>query len=1054
MRHTLKTIGLAFLASAAIISCSHEVIPEIETPEEKPIEIPTEIPTIHTIQIKADGQDTRTQIVGTSSLWTEGDRLTVYQGYAPGKGEWSGNMKLSEEGTMKDGGRKMDFQVAFDYVDPEEAESNWTVNDEEYKFLYRAVYPAENAEFYDFGDDGYLVVTLPDIQHPTKTSFDPKADILTSRPAFLMNQPDELSVAFKRQTALGQMTLKGLPEGAELCAVAFYPSKPLAREFGANVISEEGDMWGAEESGMSIVMQMPGWEIPAAGASGTTEILTSFMTSPFSLGEGDSFVVEIITKEMVEDQNSGEQLEKLFGYAKQVVFEEGSGRELVFTAGDPTIFAVNMTGIEPMGVLPGFELTFDEYTEADFPHINDENDPYIEIPYMVAGEVDSGGDNPKKVKTRASSIAAGGEVRISFNVNHPWTVSFSEPWLSAYVFYSSSDYGEFIISAETNLTGAPREATMTIASQIYGEVTVRVVQEAMVLPDFELTFSDWTLEQFPELAEGRLDLPYMVSGGGGGGPKKTRAEAGDYIELVFEISHPWTVSFSESWLTANPMSGGPSYVDDDGDVQYRWFNLYATPNDTGTPREATMTIASQAYGEVTVRVVQETFVYPRSASVIPPASATPFSPFQLEISLDTDNPDDYEFMGYNFISGDGAQARWTEDGIVCFSPGTLAAYAYYYNPRTDFYKEYDPVEITIAEPAAPNQWYFLIRRDNKPYLIHRVGSTDTSVELSNNESAQANEMAFSADGSTVYVVGAVPGDNDALIPCLWTYDGSVASRTDYSDYPNMRATDLAIDDSDVYILVTDLNPAGSFDFLALKNGVEDGRYTLNPSYQPSFTISDITAEDGRYYLCGTRMDNYTPYYWRNLTISTTQYSWPLVEHNLGNSNLSKPMHYPESIAVKDGEPYVVGSVRYSYGDFMIFRRALYWEGDQKKPTHLGPYYSGSNTSGTYYMLHSIVKNNDHFVLVGEVYQDHNSYKDNWSPLLFYDELETYASIPLEYSSAMAGLNDVCLYNSVPALSGVLVDGTNTPHPAFWEAPWKQPFQWPNDNDTIVDFLVK
>ncbi|MBQ6177475.1 MAG: BACON domain-containing protein [Bacteroidales bacterium] len=110
---------------------------------------------------------------------------------------------------------------------------------------------------------------------------------------------------------------------------------------------------------------------------------------------------------------------------------------------------------------------------------------------MVAGGEDSGGgDNPKKVGTRASSIAAGGEVRISFDVNHPWTVSFSEPWLSAFDVHSRSDYGEFKISAETNLTGAPREATMTIASQIYGEVTVRVIQESMVLPDFELTFSD------------------------------------------------------------------------------------------------------------------------------------------------------------------------------------------------------------------------------------------------------------------------------------------------------------------------------------------------------------------------------------------------------------------------------------------------------------------------------------------------------------------------------------------------------------------------------------
>lgn len=83
--------------------------------------------------------------------------------------------------------------------------------------------------------------------------------------------------------------------------------------------------------------------------------------------------------------------------------------------------------------------------------------------------------------------------------------------------------------------------------------------------------------------------------------------------------------------------------------------------------------------------------------------------------------------------------------------------------------------------------------------------------------------------------------------------------------------------------------------------------------------------------------------------------------------------------------------------------------------------------------------------------------DPLSPL-YYDSISrsndaSLNAIPVTYSS-MAGLNDVCLHNGVPALGGVLVDGTNAPHPAFWEAPWKEPFQWPNDSDTIVDFLVK
>ena len=179
---------------------------------------------------------------------------------------------------------------------------------------------------------------------------------------------------------------------------------------------------------------------------------------------------------------------------------------------------------------------------------------------------------------------------------------------------------------------------------------------------------------------------------------------------------------------------------------------------------------------------------------------------------------------------------------------------------------------------------------------------------------------------------------------------------------------------------------------------------------------------------------------------------------VGSSYLSNPIYYPESIAVKDDEPYVVGSVRFSYGDFRIYRRALFWQGDDSAPDYLGPSSMGDSTNGMFYMFHQIVKSNGHFILVGEKYQDHNSYKDNWAPLLYFDSISSYNdesinAIPVMYSS-QAGLNDVCLYNGVPALGGTLVDADNTPHPAFWEAPWREPFEWGNTTDTIVDFLVK
>ena len=888
MRNSINTLCIV-LFGAVLVSCAQELLPVNDTPEVTVVDNPA----THTILIKAGQIDyTRTHIGGAvgnnmrASLWSEGDKLAVYQGYAYGKEGFAQELKESGAGVSENDGQTMVFPVTFDSVNPDDVNSD---------FMYLAVYPSSAVSFMGWG----LQAVLPRNQFPSATSYDPAADILVSRPVSYAQQPTELNLQFKRITALAQMTLvgapAGLPQGAVVKNVVFYTNAPLASRV---YISDGGEFWDTseyEDISSSIVLNYEGTNLSP------TSLNAQFMCMPSLLEYG--FEV------LVTATHEG----RAYSYIKGVSF--GDEQSLEFTAGSVTAFSVNMSEAE-MVDLPQFSVNFDEDTMYNHPELSEQN--------LV---LSSGNANPKKGGGKDDE----GEY-IGFYVNHNWSVSFSEPWVSATPSHGTGEHSGFYVSAELNVTGTSRSATMTITS------------------DFDGSSFQYTVVQ-PSLA---------------------------------------------------------------------------------VPRS----------------------VYISSA----PSSVSPFVPFEVVCGIDSDNQDDiwYTYFDYDY-NEDVVLQRTDDNRLIALNPGKIYVRAYYDDYSLDIHLVSEPVEITISEPAAPSNWYFLIRRDNKPYLIHRANSTDTAVELSDSELAQANEMAFSADGSTIYVVGTVPDPDLApeedvvMIPCLWTYTGgSTASRTDYGDYRNLVATDLAVDNSDVYILVSDPNPAGSKDFLVLTNGEEDGRYTL-ASYEDAYNLTDITAENGEYYICGASTYNYAPYYWRDLHRSSTHYAWPLKNHNLGSS-FYDPQYLPESIAVMDDQPYVVGSVRFNYNDFWLYRRALYWQGDKRVPGYIGPDSIGESTVGTYYYFHSIVKNNGHFVIVGEAYQDHNSYKDNWAPLLFYDDVWT--PLPLEYSSDMAGLNDVCLYNGVPALSGVLVDGTNTPRPAFWAAPWSTPFEWGNTTDTIIDFLVK
>jgi hypothetical protein len=668
------------------------------------------------------------------------------------------------------------------------------------------------------------------------------------------------------------------------------------------------------------MMNLSGRTVSAAEGDNPTAITTSFMCNPLALAEGDKFSVTVVTKETVTDTDGGNS-EQLMVYPKEVVL--GENRELVFTAGDVTSFNVNLTGIEPFPY-PEFEVEFDEYTVTDFPGIIDEEDPYIEIPYLVGG---SGGEDegPIKAPRKASSLDPDDYVWISFNTSHPWTVRFSEPWLWADETYTSDDYGEFRICAETNDTGAPREATMTIASQICGEVTVRVVQETMVLPT-DLTIS----------------------------AKETVSMYETFEVVAGFIPEDATIS-----------QGFRFYVKDDENYDcVKWVSSCENV---------------------------------------------------------------YEYMAVK--------------------PGTVTFVAEFDYGGVNLTKE---CEVTVAETDAPTDWYFLVKRDNKPYLIHRNGGSDTAIKLSDYELAQANDLAITEDG-IVHVVGASPdtGNNNVLSPCEWTYDGSgSASLTVFGTLTNRKATDVAVEGNHVYILVSGVDASGAAGSVVLKDG--ESIWTLTPG-TTRYNITDITVENGLFYLCGFEIkssnpNGNTPYVWKNGALSS------LAGRSLP-TGVDHPVYKPESVLVQDGKYHVVGSMTYQYGDFRIYGCWLYWKEDSDLD-YEGPTPLTTSNNGTYYMFHDVDLVNDEVFMVGEQYKkDYDSSTSNyvysqWKPILYYGSSGNPMYLNYHYSG-YCGLNEVHVCNGIPVLRGT-VNGT----PAFWEAPWKEPMIWDNADDTMIGFAVK
>ena len=233
--------------------------------------------------------------------WQQGDKIIVIENET--------RYAISEEAVLDNNGRAQ-FKATF--LKDTTADT----------YTYDAIYPAESVSF-DEGIYSELVkVTLPAVQYPTATSFDPKADILVAERVTCSAQPTELNMRFKRLVALGELTLSNMPEECYISTVTLRMDDNVILA-GCNLVNcVDGEVFEYGYDRESYTLKLVyGTPIEASAP-------IYFTCNPVSLVEGEVFEVEVTTTRGAI-------------YKRNVTIPEG--RTLEFKEGDLNRFSVDMT---------------------------------------------------------------------------------------------------------------------------------------------------------------------------------------------------------------------------------------------------------------------------------------------------------------------------------------------------------------------------------------------------------------------------------------------------------------------------------------------------------------------------------------------------------------------------------------------------------------------------------------------------------------------------------------------------------------------------------------
>ncbi|MBP3547567.1 MAG: BACON domain-containing protein [Alistipes sp.] len=293
MKKQIKHLMLVAVAAMGFTACNENIDEAL-----RPIE-PAEVK----MTITADVDATRTYIDEELGkvMWNESDQLKVIEN--------SANYRTTSE-TVIDANGKAQFTVAF------KADETST------SFTYNAIYPADAVTEDDEGkrDVTKIKVTVKGAQNPTATSFDPTSDILVAKQITTNTQPTELAMQFKRLTAIGKLTLKGLPASSTISQVVFTAGAEdiLAGRNYVNATTGTVDTYGYHSKTNAITLNYP---TPLA----TRDIY--FSCNPFEMEAGETFTVKVICSD--------------YTYTREVTIP--AGRSLTFSEGDLNTFTVDMS---------------------------------------------------------------------------------------------------------------------------------------------------------------------------------------------------------------------------------------------------------------------------------------------------------------------------------------------------------------------------------------------------------------------------------------------------------------------------------------------------------------------------------------------------------------------------------------------------------------------------------------------------------------------------------------------------------------------------------------
>lgn len=336
-------LGLAALwMAAAFVSCQREEPIDTLLPEDG------ETVTLH-FTASFDDEATRTTMTqsgnNVSFTWDQGDRLYLRQIYWTAADSPIIGIKKSEA-LAPDGSGNVVFRANFPYISNLNSLLDYPGHEGKC-FMYQGFYPSTAVSFstspsqvlYD-----YVQLTLPASQSPRSTSFDPKADILYSRPLYTYRQRTTSStntnyqsteiIKFNRLNAIGVMELTGLPQNKAVEYIKFISlsqDTPLA---GTVTTRNNTDEFSSD----NLVLLAPRDTIKLnyGGSQSTTsggKFTAYFTCLPGTFTSGMQFRVKVKLSGVTDEK-------------KRTVGLTGS-QQLAFRSGKATRFSVNMAGQGP-----------------------------------------------------------------------------------------------------------------------------------------------------------------------------------------------------------------------------------------------------------------------------------------------------------------------------------------------------------------------------------------------------------------------------------------------------------------------------------------------------------------------------------------------------------------------------------------------------------------------------------------------------------------------------------------------------------------------------------